>query len=194
MFDQPPGTPSTKPVEDIFAPAEGVSSLSKPQPETLASGPVLEAPLTMPMGERHSSHSWLKWLALAVLVLVIGAGAWYLWVRWGSEPVPAPLNETSQPADQTPVQPVNTEPTPAPNASTDTDGDRLTDVEELERGTDPRRADSDEDGLFDYEELSIYQSNPLQFDTDGDGYGDGEEVRNGYSPTGPGRILELPNQ
>ena len=75
----------------------------------------------------------------------------------------------------------------------DTDGDGLTDTEEASLGTDPRRADSDEDGLFDREESVIYQSNPLQFDTDGDGYSDGQEVQNGYSPVGPGRLLELPS-
>jgi len=42
--------------------------------------------------------------------------------------------------------------------------------------------DSDKDGLSDYEEKSIYFSNPKNSDTDGDGFRDGEEVYFGYSP------------
>ncbi|MBN1326245.1 C39 family peptidase [Candidatus Falkowbacteria bacterium] len=42
--------------------------------------------------------------------------------------------------------------------------------------------DSDNDGLSDYEEKNIYNSNLNMIDTDNDGYKDGQEVFNGYSP------------
>lgn len=42
--------------------------------------------------------------------------------------------------------------------------------------------DNDNDGLSDYEEVYIYRTDPLNWDSDGDGYSDGEEVRNGYDP------------
>lgn len=42
--------------------------------------------------------------------------------------------------------------------------------------------DTDQDGLTDEEETSVYHTNPNQSDTDGDGYGDGVEVQNGFSP------------
>lgn len=42
--------------------------------------------------------------------------------------------------------------------------------------------DTDQDGLNDYEEKAIYNTDPLNADTDGDGYLDGVEVMSGYSP------------
>jgi len=44
-------------------------------------------------------------------------------------------------------------------------------------------ADSDNDGLKDWEEIQIYKTDPCNPDTDGDGYLDGEEVASGYDPT-----------
>jgi len=42
--------------------------------------------------------------------------------------------------------------------------------------------DTDNDGLFDYEELFLYYTDINNKDTDGDFYLDGEEVKNGFSP------------
>ncbi len=68
----------------------------------------------------------------------------------------------------------------------DTDGDGLTNSEELELGTNPLVADSDEDGLSDSEELRQWSTDPLTPDTDGDGLTDGEEVLNrGTDPLNP---------
>lgn len=73
----------------------------------------------------------------------------------------------------------------------DTDGDGVSDGDEVNRRvndrpapTDPRRSDTDGDGLSDGEETNtgIYRSptntgtDPLVSDTDQDGYGDGQEV------------------
>ncbi len=49
------------------------------------------------------------------------------------------------------------------------------------------RLDVDSDGLSLSEEYR-YLTNPLDPDSDDDGYPDGTEVRNGYSPTGEGRL------
>lgn len=73
----------------------------------------------------------------------------------------------------------------------DTDGDGLTDAEEMQHGTDAKNWDTDSDNLSDSAEL-IWKSDPLNPDTDKDGFLDGDEVKNGYSPTGPGRIFEPP--
>lgn len=48
--------------------------------------------------------------------------------------------------------------------------------------------DSDNDGLSDYDETEIYNTNPLLPDTDSDGYLDGAEVKNGYNPNGDGLL------
>lgn len=45
-----------------------------------------------------------------------------------------------------------------------------------------KNMDSDNDGLSDYEEINVYDTDPENEDTDGDGYLDGEEVEAGYDP------------
>ena len=58
-------------------------------------------------------------------------------------------------------------------ADADSDNDRLSDgFEAREFGTNPLAADTDEDGLGDGDELEVYRTDPLQVDTDGDGADD----------------------
>lgn len=75
----------------------------------------------------------------------------------------------------------------------DSDGDGLSDKEELELGTSLYNVDTDDDGLFDKEEVEIYKTDPLNADTDNDGYLDGEEVKNAQNPNGKGDLIGLPN-
>lgn len=58
----------------------------------------------------------------------------------------------------------------------DSDGDGLTDNQELELGTDPLNPDTDGDRLSDGEEVLRRSTNPLIADTDADNLGDGDEV------------------
>lgn len=58
----------------------------------------------------------------------------------------------------------------------DSDGDGLTDNQEVELGTDPLNPDSDGDRLSDGEEVLRRNTNPLIPDTDADNLGDGDEV------------------
>ena len=75
---------------------------------------------------------------------------------------------------------------PPPPVPLDTDGDGLTDEDEVRRGTDPNNPDTDGDGLLDGEEVLRYKTNPLNPDTDGDGLTDGQEVRKyGTNPLNP---------
>lgn len=61
--------------------------------------------------------------------------------------------------------------------SSDTDGDGLSDGDEVNtHGTDPLNVDTDGDGLFDKEELTVHGTNPLSVDTDGDVYTDFDEI------------------
>lgn len=48
-------------------------------------------------------------------------------------------------------------------------------------------SDLDKDGLLDYDEINIYQTNPDKADTDSDGYIDGLEIAHGYSPLAVGK-------
>ncbi len=57
----------------------------------------------------------------------------------------------------------------------DFDNDGLNNFLEKMYGTNPDKADSDEDGLSDYEELVIIGTNPNEKDSDSDGIYDGEE-------------------
>jgi hypothetical protein len=70
------------------------------------------------------------------------------------------------------------------DAQEDFDRDGLTNLEEIQRGTDLRNADTDGDGLSDGREVAL-GTNPLLTDTDGDGIRDGLEVQTGSDPTDP---------
>jgi len=73
----------------------------------------------------------------------------------------------------------------------DTDGDGVSDWEEIQNGTNPIgdgwQHDADNDGLIDADER-FYGTDPLNPDTDGDGYQDGEEVKAGFNPVGQGKL------
>jgi uncharacterized protein (DUF1800 family) len=75
------------------------------------------------------------------------------------------------------------EPGSAALAATDSDGDGLSNLQEYQRGTNPRLADTDGDGLSDGAEAAL-GTNPLNADTDGDGLSDYAEV-NGPMPSNP---------
>jgi len=68
-----------------------------------------------------------------------------------------------------------------PGGPTDPDGDGLTNLQEYQRSSDPRNADTDGDGLNDGAESA---ANALTADSDGDGLSDGAEV-NAPIPTNP---------
>lgn len=69
----------------------------------------------------------------------------------------------------------------------DSDGDDLSDYDEMVvYNTNPLTPDTDEDGLSDYEEIFIQGTDPLNADSDGDGINDGTEVKEfGINPLTP---------
>lgn len=72
-------------------------------------------------------------------------------------------------------------------ATPDTDGDGYTDKQELDAGFDPKgpgMLDQDRDGLPDRHEEQL-GTDARNADTDGDGYLDGQEVQNCYNPRIP---------
>jgi uncharacterized repeat protein (TIGR02543 family) len=64
----------------------------------------------------------------------------------------------------------------------DPDGDGLKNYEEKQHGTNMMLADSDYDGLSDYDEINVYYTSPTNPDTDGDQVDDGTEVSIGSDP------------
>ena len=76
------------------------------------------------------------------------------------------------------------------DAQEDQDGDGLSALAEFERGTSPSNADTDGDGLTDGEELAGtggFRTDPLLADSDGDGLNDRIELLAGSDPTDPGQ-------
>lgn len=71
------------------------------------------------------------------------------------------------------------------DADIDSDEDGLTNIYEIENGTDPLLQDTDNDLLADYEEIFIYNTNPIVPDTDFDEIEDGAEVKINLDPTNP---------
>ena len=67
----------------------------------------------------------------------------------------------------------------------DLDGDSLTNIEEMEYGTDPLVSDGDDDSLNDSAEVETHDTNVSKPDTDEDGLLDGEEVLLGTDPLNP---------
>lgn len=65
----------------------------------------------------------------------------------------------------------------------DPDGDKLTNLEEQAKGSDPLMADSDLDGLSDFDEVKCHNTDPAKSDSDNDGADDGWELKHGYDPT-----------
>ncbi len=68
-----------------------------------------------------------------------------------------------------------------PDDNGDEDYDDLTNLEEYQHDTDPNDYDSDDDGLYDYDECILFGSNATNNDTDNDGLPDGWEVQEGTS-------------
>lgn len=73
---------------------------------------------------------------------------------------------------------------PATQEPVDTDGDGLSDDEEVSLGTDPTSVDTDADGVQDGGEINA-GTDPLAPDTDGDGFSDKEELDRGSDPLDP---------
>jgi hypothetical protein len=72
-----------------------------------------------------------------------------------------------------------------PNGLADPDRDGLNNMAELEAGTDPTKPDTDGDGLSDFQEVANGNSDPRARDTDLDGSNDFYEAIDGTDPQNP---------
>jgi pimeloyl-ACP methyl ester carboxylesterase len=73
----------------------------------------------------------------------------------------------------------------------DPDGDGLTTEQEQTCGTDPLKTDTDGDGLTDGDELHIYHTDPLLADSDHDGANDVSELWAGTNPTNSASVFAV---
>lgn len=75
------------------------------------------------------------------------------------------------------------------DAIIDFDGDELTNLQEFINGTDPWNPDSDNDGLFDGDEVLFFGTKPNNADSDNDGIADGYEIDHQLNPINPDDAL-----
>jgi lysophospholipase L1-like esterase len=68
------------------------------------------------------------------------------------------------------------------DAYSDKDVDGVINVEEYRNGCDPTKTDTDGDGLTDYQEIAVYHTKPGLSDSDGDGMPDAWEIAEGLNP------------
>ncbi len=220
MFDEQPTAPSGSSASTANPPTELSSAvedmfdgLASPAPRQRQSqDPIAPPPSalghTEPELETYhppKTHHLLKFvLILVIIVVLVGGGA--LAARYIMSQTPSTNNVVQslpKPTETTTKTPTTISDTPATTPSTttpaantgsflDSDGDGLTNAEELAAGTSSLKADTDGDGLGDREEVKVYGTNPLKADTDGDGYSDGTEVSGGYNPNGPGKLFTVP--
>lgn len=123
-------------------------------------------------------------ILILLLVIVFGSVLLYNKLKKGNTSIPGQTTPDTKRAEylQKRDQFNNTMQT---ILSADNDADGLSNNDETKYGTDPKKADTDGDGLLDKDEVSVYHTNPLKTDTDGDGFSDFNEVRNHTSPLDP---------
>lgn len=71
------------------------------------------------------------------------------------------------------------------DADADIDADGISNIDEIEFGTDPNSNDTDDDDLTDREEIYVYQTDASNEDSDSDGLNDGDELQLGLNPMQP---------
>lgn len=125
------------------------------------------------------SSNFLAWFIGIFFILAVGVCAAAAFVGYKGYTAFVQGNETATSAviiaTDTEVARVAAIASTATEDASDTDGDTLTLVEELQFGTDPNNPDTDGDGLSDGTEVNIVHTDPLNADTDGDGIPDGTD-------------------
>lgn len=194
-------TPKLSEPEDPFSavdPQGAMAHVQTPNRAAPVATPASAPDLPLEVFAPSSTFPWKGLIITLAALLVLGGGAYALLAtgifnRSASIPpteslsVPTPITTTTELSPLTPPEPA---PQIAPDV--DTDGDGLIDTEETTLGANSTSPDTDGDGLFDGEEVKVFHTDPLKRDTDGDNFTDGEEVKNGFNPSGSGRLFAVP--
>lgn len=196
-----PNTPQNRPsmsTSSKAVPPENLPTSRIPYPtmpksmnKTLARPVKAEFPTSSTMPEPDyvappkKSRRLLKIVATILIIGVIIVGGifaynvWFKNTNFGKiisnlNPFKKNVEETKK-TEET-ITPTPEEPKPEPKEKTI-----------IEPKKETTKKDSDYDGLTDEQEKK-YKTNPNDADTDEDGYPDGLEVKNGYDPSGPGKL------
>ena len=205
MFENLP-----KPPEDIFektdeaAPHVAPPTAPPTAPQTVppAVQPVAPSMESLPEQSLDGGGGHIKTIIIILAILVVIGGAFLISWRILSSRTPVTPKEPStnvipsevegsQEVEEDVAEGLSLPEVVQPEVDTDKDG--LSDLQEAQLGTSSKSSDTDGDFLFDLEELEVYGTNPLNSDSDGDGFLDGNEVKAGYDPNGPGKLLEVPS-
>jgi len=201
---------SEKKVDDIFRDTEPAQKPSILQPKKQNNA--ISEMMSLAEEKKRSMRNLLFLAIAAIIFLAIAIGGYFFVINLLKrnesieknsviEEKTDNINNTNIDSNMTTTEsatPDISQPAPVDNtivedeANKDTDQDGLLDSEEAVLGTDVNLTDTDGDGLFDKEEVKIYKTDPLNPDADGDSYKDGDEVKNGYNPSGAGKLFELP--
>ncbi|MFA5070512.1 MAG: hypothetical protein WC528_04505 [Patescibacteria group bacterium] len=148
-----------------------------------------------PEAEIRGLGSLKKLIIIVVSVVIIvglGLGVYFTFIsRQNSDTANGGVNQSAAASNKSINQGAAAAPVDVGQTLNDDDRDGLSNDEEKSLGTDSGKADTDADGLSDYEEAKVYKTDPLKADTDGDGYQDGAEVENGFNPNGAGNLLNI---
>ncbi|MFA6486254.1 MAG: hypothetical protein WCT40_02720 [Candidatus Magasanikbacteria bacterium] len=136
-----------------------------------------------------------KFIKIAIIILAgagIFAGGWFLAEKLLGRPIIAPDQPNGvvlSPEEAANLQARQQWVKTATQWETkDSDLDNIPDTEEAKLGTDPKKEDTDDDGLNDDQEIYVFKTDPKKYDTDGDGVTDGTEVARGANPLGAGKL------
>jgi len=211
-----------KPVSQTSTPNVYQTPSLVPKPQNITAPNIPPADSMMISDDKSSGIVRKLIIAILVIVLlaIVGGGVYYFFLR--TSPVEQPLeqndNTNNVVNDSTNLNDnnVNEGETIINEDELDDDFDGLNNGVEKQLGTNPFEADSDNDGVFDQDEVETYKTDPLSDDsdsdglsdheeiikyltdpndpdTDGDTFLDGVEVLNGYNPLGNGKLEDMNN-
>ncbi|MFH1286941.1 MAG: hypothetical protein ABII02_04300 [Candidatus Magasanikbacteria bacterium] len=130
-----------------------------------------------------------KFLLILIVLILLGLGGFYLLGRFSADNVGVPSEpsedivtelEVVEPEEKVRMLPAEYE--------HDKDRDGIEDTKEEELGTSDLSADTDGDGITDIDEIEKWKTDPTKVDTDGDGFADAIEILSGYNPNGEGKF------
>ena len=204
---EPKGPQPEKATPEVYTmPTQYMSGQKPPTSGTPSKGGASKTP----KNKKGGSKKTLLIIVLIVLgVAILGAGGYYVLtvvLKPSAEPVPIsqPVianlnnnvnNNTNKETNTSPDENLNENLNTNENTNEDAEGNENTNTEtntNTNTSKIPANAptkDSDNDGLTDVEE-ELYGTKINKPDTDDDGFLDGEEVKNGFNPTGEGKIIK----